>query len=63
VIYSGTMSAAVERHRRNSCYWFLIIGLDWNDFETIKSFIRKITLEVLENGLPNGVVLNVNFLS
>jgi 5'-nucleotidase len=30
-------------------------------FETMKPFIRKITLEVLENRLPQGVVLNVNF--
>ena len=29
--------------------------------EGIKSFIRTITLEVLENGLPESVVLNVNF--
>ena len=35
---------------------------DWNaNFDNIKSFIRKISLEVLENGLPEGVVLNVNF--
>jgi 5'-nucleotidase len=27
----------------------------------MKPFIRKITLEVLENSLPQGVVLNVNF--
>jgi 5'-nucleotidase len=27
----------------------------------MKPFIRKITLEVLENRLPQGVVLNVNF--
>ena len=31
------------------------------NFEFIKPFIKKIALEVLENGLPEGVVLNVNF--
>ena len=31
------------------------------DFEAIKYFMRKIALEVLENGLTEGVVLNVNF--
>jgi hypothetical protein len=48
------------KHRRNSCYWFLIIGL-WLErrFWNHKIFYPKITLEVLENGLPNGVVLNV----
>jgi 5'-nucleotidase len=40
---------------------FSLLDYDWNaDFET-KIFYPKITLEVLENGLPNGVVLNVNF--
>ena len=31
------------------------------DFEPIKKYIKKIALEVLEHGLPEGVVLNVNF--
>jgi 5'-nucleotidase len=63
VIYSGTMSAAVEAGIEGiPAIGFSLLDYDWNaDFETIKSFIRKITLEVLENGLPNGVVLNVNF--
>jgi 5'-nucleotidase len=31
------------------------LDFDWNaDFETMKPFIRKITLEVLENSLPQG---------
>ena len=63
VIYSGTMSAAVEAGIEGiPAIGFSLLDYDWNaDFESIKSFIRKITLEVLENGLPNGVVLNVNF--
>jgi 5'-nucleotidase len=61
VIYSGTMSAAVEAGR-NSSNWLFPLDFEWNaDFETMKPFIRKITLEVLENRLPQGVVLNVNF--
>jgi len=63
VIYSGTMSAAVEAGIEGiPAIGFSLLDYDWNaDFEAIKSFIRKITLEVLENGLPEGVVLNVNF--
>jgi broad specificity polyphosphatase/5'/3'-nucleotidase SurE len=31
------------------------LDFEWNaDFETMKPFIRKITLEVLENRLPQG---------
>ncbi len=63
VIYSGTMSAAVEAGIEGiPAIGFSLLDYDWNaDFDTIKSFVRKITLEVLENGLPEGVVLNVNF--
>jgi 5'-nucleotidase len=63
VIYSGTMSAAVEAGIEGiQAIGFSLLDYDWNaDFESIKSFIRKITLEVLENKLPEGVVLNVNF--
>jgi 5'-nucleotidase len=63
VIYSGTMSAAVEAGIEGiPAIGFSLLDYDWNaDFETMKPFIRKITLEVLENNLPHGVVLNVNF--
>jgi 5'-nucleotidase len=37
------------------------LDYDWNaDFESAKNHIKKITLEVLANGLPEGIVLNVN---
>ncbi|MDP2160807.1 MAG: 5'/3'-nucleotidase SurE [Flavobacterium sp.] len=63
VIYSGTMSAAVEAGIEGiPAIGFSLLDYDWNaDFDAIKSFVKKITLEVLENGLPEGVVLNVNF--
>jgi 5'-nucleotidase len=63
VIYSGTMSAAVEAGIEGiPAIGFSLMDFDWNaDFETIKPFIRKITLEVLEKKLPKDVVLNVNF--
>jgi 5'-nucleotidase len=57
------MSAAVEAGIEGiPAIGFSLLDFDWNaDFETMKPFIRKITLEVLENKLPDGVVLNVNF--
>jgi 5'-nucleotidase len=63
VIYSGTMSAAIEAGIEGiPVIGFSLLDYDWNaDFETIKPFIHKITMEVLENNLPKGVVLNVNF--
>jgi 5'-nucleotidase len=63
VIYSGTMSAAVEAGIEGiQAIGFSLLDYDWNaDFEQIKSYIKTITLEVLENKLPEGVVLNVNF--
>lgn len=63
VIYSGTMSAAVEAGIEGiPAIGFSLLDYDWNaDFETIKPFIKKITQEALHNGLPKDVVLNVNF--
>lgn len=62
VIYSGTMSAAVEAGIEGiPAIGFSLLDYDWNaDFESAKKFIRQITLETLKNGLPKGVVLNVN---
>lgn len=62
VIYSGTMSAAVEAGIEGiPAIGFSLLDYDWNaDFESAKKFIKKIALQVLENGLPEGVVLNVN---
>lgn len=62
VIYSGTMSAAVEAGIEGiPAIGFSLLDYDWNaDFDSAKKFIKKIVLEVLENGLPDGVILNVN---
>ncbi len=63
VIYSGTMSAAVE----GAIEGMKSIGfslLDYNldaDFEPAKPFVKEIAKKVLENGLPDGTLLNVNF--
>jgi 5'-nucleotidase len=63
VIYSGTMSAAVEAGIEGiPAIGFSLSDYDWKaDFEILKPFIKQIALEVLQNGLPDGVVLNVNF--
>lgn len=62
VIYSGTMSAAVEAGIEGiPAIGFSLLDYNWNaNFEEIKRFVKKIALEVLKNKLPEGVVLNVN---
>ena len=63
VIYSGTMSAAVEAGIEGiPAIGFSHLDYSWEtNLEPTKEWIKKITLEVLEKGLPEGVVLNVNF--
>jgi len=62
VIYSGTMSAAIEAGIEGvPAIGFSLLDYRWNaDFSHSKDFIRKITLNALNNGIPKGVVLNVN---
>ena len=62
IIYSGTMSAAVEAGIEGiPAIGFSLLDYNWDaNFEESKSFIKKITLEVLEKKLPLDVVLNVN---
>jgi len=63
VIYSGTMSAAIEAGIEGiPAIGFSLLDYNWEaNFEHIESYIKTITMNVLENGLPQGVVLNVNF--
>lgn len=63
VIYSGTMSAAIEAGIEGiPSIGFSLCDFSWKaDFDQIKPFVRKIIKEVLAFGLPEGVVLNVNF--
>jgi 5'-nucleotidase len=63
VIYSGTMSAAVEAGIEGiPSIGFSFCNYSWEaNFEPLKKYVKKITSEVLKNGLPEGVVLNVNF--
>ncbi len=62
VIYSGTMSAALEAGIEGiPGIGFSLLEYSWNaDFSHVKEPILKIVRSVLERGLPEGVVLNVN---
>jgi 5'-nucleotidase len=62
VIYSGTMSAAVEAGIEGiPAIGFSLMDYSWSaNFEASKSYVKNITLEVLKNKLPKDVVLNVN---
>ena len=62
VIYSGTMSAAIEAGIEGiPAIGFSLCDYSWNaNFEASKEAVQKIVQEALSNGIPNGVVLNVN---
>ena len=62
VLYSGTMSAAVEGAIEGlpSIGFSLLDHSHDADFTHCEDFVTKITKQVLENGLPKGVCLNVN---
>ncbi|RZL18490.1 MAG: 5'/3'-nucleotidase SurE [Pedobacter sp.] len=63
VLYSGTMSAAVE----GAIEKIPSIGFSLDDFAAdadfsfTKKYIKNICEQVLANGLPEGILLNVNF--
>jgi 5'-nucleotidase len=63
VLYSGTMSAAIEGAIEGTPaigFSLCDFGAD-ADFSHVKEYVKKITKQVLDNGLPKGVALNVNF--
>jgi len=63
VIYSGTMSAAIEGSLEGATsIGFSLCDYDINaDFTATTSFIDKIITSCLKEPLPKGVCLNVNF--
>ncbi len=63
VIYSGTMSAAIEGSLEDtSAIGFSLCDFDINaDFSATTIYIEKLIASVLKNKLPTGVCLNVNF--
>ncbi|WP_394974812.1 5'/3'-nucleotidase SurE [uncultured Croceitalea sp.] len=62
VIYSGTMSAAIEAGIEGiPAIGFSLCDYSWNaDFTGTKEVVTKIVLGALKNGIPKGTVLNVN---
>lgn len=63
VLYSGTMSAAIEGAIEGTpAIGFSLCDYGTKiDFSHTEEYIKKITKQVLEKGLPKGVALNVNF--
>jgi 5'-nucleotidase len=63
VLYSGTMSAAVEGAIEGiPSIGFSLDDYGWDaDFSHCAKFIKQITMQVLQNGLMAGTLLNVNF--
>ena len=62
VIYSGTMSAAIEAGVEGiPAIGFSLCDYNWDaNFEWCKESIKTIVSEALKNGIPKGTVLNVN---
>ena len=62
VIYSGTMSAAIEAGIEGiPAIGFSLCDYSWEaDFKPAETHIKNIVREALEKGIPKGVVLNVN---
>jgi 5'-nucleotidase len=62
VIYSGTMSAAVEGAIEGiPSIGFSLCDFDINaDFTASAEYAKRIARQVLEHGIPEGVCLNVN---
>ena len=63
VVYSGTMSAAIEAGIEGiPAIGFSLLDYRWNaDFSPLKPFIEKITRAAIQNKQRADVVLNVNF--
>lgn len=65
VLYSGTMSAAIEGAMEGmpSIGFSLCDYSDTPDFSHVEEYVLSITQKVLSEGIPSGVTLNVNFPS
>lgn len=63
VLYSGTMSAAIEGAIEGTpAIGFSLCDYGTHiDFSHVEVYVKKITEQVLNKGLPKGVALNVNF--
>lgn len=63
VIYSGTMSAAIEAGIEGiPAIGFSLCDYSWEaNFKPLETYIKLIAENVLQHGLAKGVILNVNF--
>ena len=63
IIYSGTMSAAMEASLEGiDSIGFSLLDYSFDaNFDPVKPFVKKIANEVLKNGLNGSKLLNVNF--
>lgn len=63
VLYSGTMSAAIEGALEGlpSIGFSLCDFSSKADFSHVEVWVEKIAKQVLEHGIPKGIALNVNF--
>ena len=63
VVYSGTMSAAIEASIEGvPSIGFSLLDYSWKaNFEIFKDYVKKITIAALKNKIPSGNSLNVNF--
>lgn len=63
VLYSGTMSAAIEGALEGlpSIGFSLCDYSSKAEFSHLEEWVEKIALQVLERGIPKGIALNVNF--
>ena len=63
VIYSGTMSAAIEAGIEGiPAIGFSLLDYNWNaDFSAAKHFAKTIIENALKEVIPEDVILNVNF--
>ncbi|SFI82118.1 5'/3'-nucleotidase SurE [Olleya namhaensis] len=62
VIYSGTMSAAIEAGIEGiPAIGFSLLNYSWDaDFEASKKYIKQIAENALKNKIAEGIILNVN---
>jgi 5'-nucleotidase len=61
LIYSGTVAGAIEGMLNNiPSVAFSITSFDIPNFDLAKETVKKLIPEVLKNGLPHNILLNVN---
>ena len=62
VIYSGTMSAAIEAGIQGiPSLGFSLLDYKWSaNFEPFTNYVKSITQNVLKNKISNNIILNVN---